>query len=145
MFTGYPIFPGENEAEQLAMIMEVIGAPPAHILSQASRRKLFFDSKNVPRTLNTKMYKKRRVGSKSLAQILKTNDANFIDFVMRCLEWDPSARINPEEALKHPWIQEIKKKTSKETRPKHRIRRDGESSAEHDKTSNDCVLNLILN
>ena len=86
LFTGYPIFPGENEAEQLAMIMEVIDAPPSHILAEASRRKLFFDSKNVPRTLNTKMYKKRRVGSKTLAQILKTNEANFIDFVSRCLE-----------------------------------------------------------
>ena len=83
---GYPIFPGENEAEQLAMIMEVIDLPPAHILADASRRKLFFDSKNVPRTLNTKMYKKRRVGSKSIAQILKTNDASFIDFITRCLE-----------------------------------------------------------
>jgi hypothetical protein len=87
LFTGYPIFPGENEAEQLAMIMEVIDSPPAHILAEASRRKLFFDSKNAPRALNTKMYKKRRVGSKSLAQVLKTNDTNFIDFVTRCLEY----------------------------------------------------------
>ena len=87
MFTGYPIFPGENEAEQLAMIMEVIDLPPAHILAEASRRKLFFDSKNMPRNLNTKLFKKRRVGSKSIAQILKTNDNNFIDFVTRCLEY----------------------------------------------------------
>jgi dual specificity tyrosine-phosphorylation-regulated kinase 2/3/4 len=139
LFTGYPIFPGENEAEQLAMIMEVCDLPPTHILADASRRKLFFDSKNVPRTLNTKMYKKRRVGSKSIAQILKTNDSNFIDFIQRCLEWDPTLRMNSEEALKHPWIQELKKKSSKEStsinitssnlgstkeiRPKHRISR----------------------
>jgi len=86
LFTGYPIFPGENEAEQLAMIMEVIDLPPANVLSEASRRKLFFDSKNMPRNLNTKLFKKRRVGSRSLAQILKTTDTNFIDFVSRCLE-----------------------------------------------------------
>lgn len=86
LFTGYPIFPGENEAEQLAMIMEVLDLPPANILANASRRKLFFDSKNVPRNLNTKLFKKRRVGSKSLGQILKTNDANFIHFVSGCLE-----------------------------------------------------------
>ena len=86
LFTGYPIFPGENEAEQLAMIMEVIDLPPANVLAEASRRKLFFDSKNMPRNLNTKLFKKRRVGSRSLAQILKTTDTNFIDFVSRCLE-----------------------------------------------------------
>ncbi|CAF0938845.1 unnamed protein product, partial [Brachionus calyciflorus] len=134
LFTGYPIFPGENEAEQLAMIMEVIDLPPAHILAEASRRKLFFDSKNMPRNLNTKLFKKRRVGSKSLAQILKTNDTNFIDFISRCLEWDPSVRMNAEDALKHPWILELKKKSSKDIRPKHRHRREAETSIEHDNT-----------
>ena len=66
--------------------MEVIDLPPSQLLAEASRRKLFFDSKNMPRNLNTKLFKKRRVGSRSLAQILKTNDANFIDFVSKCLE-----------------------------------------------------------
>lgn len=31
--TGYPLFPGENEAEQLAYIMEVKGIPDDYILS----------------------------------------------------------------------------------------------------------------
>ena len=41
---GYPIFPGENEQEQLSMIMEVIDLPPNHVLEQGTRRKLFFGS-----------------------------------------------------------------------------------------------------
>jgi dual specificity tyrosine-phosphorylation-regulated kinase 2/3/4 len=68
------------------MIMEVIDLPPPHILNEATRRKLFFDSKGVPRNLNTKLFKKRKPGSRLLAQILKTTDNNFIDFVKRCLE-----------------------------------------------------------
>jgi dual specificity tyrosine-phosphorylation-regulated kinase 2/3/4 len=32
LFTGYPIFPGENENEQLALMMEVRGIPPDHVL-----------------------------------------------------------------------------------------------------------------
>lgn len=43
--------------------------------------------------------------------------------------------MNPEEALKHPWILELKKKSSKEIRPKHRIRREAETSIEHENTS----------
>jgi dual specificity tyrosine-phosphorylation-regulated kinase 2/3/4 len=86
LITGYPIFPGENEAEQLAMIMEVIDLPPTHVLNEASRKKLFFDSKNIPRTLSTKTNKKRRVNSRPLAQILKNTDVNFVDFIARCLE-----------------------------------------------------------
>lgn len=42
LYTGYPLFPGENEAEQLACIMELFGTPSPSILSEAQRRKLFF-------------------------------------------------------------------------------------------------------
>ena len=42
LYTGYPLFPGENEAEQLACIMEVLGPPPRYITEVAPRRKIFF-------------------------------------------------------------------------------------------------------
>jgi dual specificity tyrosine-phosphorylation-regulated kinase 2/3/4 len=32
LYTGFPLFPGENEQEQLALIMEVRGVPPRGIL-----------------------------------------------------------------------------------------------------------------
>ena len=41
-------------------------------------------------------------------------------------------RLNADEAMKHPWILELKKKTSKEVRPKHRLRREAETSVEHE-------------
>ena len=31
---------------------------------------------------------------------------NYIKFIRKCLTWDPSKRITPEEALIHPWIVE---------------------------------------
>lgn len=42
LYTGYPLFPGENEVEQLACIMEILGLPPNLVLEQATRRRLFF-------------------------------------------------------------------------------------------------------
>lgn len=42
LYTGYPIFPGENEIEQLACIMEVLGTPPDNVIAHASRKRLFF-------------------------------------------------------------------------------------------------------
>jgi len=42
LYTGYPLFPGENEVDQLACIMELLGLPPNHVLEKAARRKLFF-------------------------------------------------------------------------------------------------------
>ncbi|CAF0909010.1 unnamed protein product [Rotaria sordida] len=125
LFTGYPIFPGENEQEQLAMIMEVIDLPPNHVLEQGTRRKLFFDSKGIPRTVSTKSLKKRRPASRPLAQILRTTDNNFIDFIRRCFEWDPVERLTPEEGLRHPWIVETKlKRSSHESRTRYKTKKD---------------------
>jgi serine/threonine protein kinase len=42
LFTGYPIFPGENEQEQLSCIMEVLGIPEKEFVNRSSRKKLFF-------------------------------------------------------------------------------------------------------
>jgi dual specificity tyrosine-phosphorylation-regulated kinase 2/3/4 len=42
LYTGYPLFPGENEMEQLACIMEILGLPPKTVLAAATRRRLFF-------------------------------------------------------------------------------------------------------
>lgn len=106
LYTGYPLFPGENEVEQLACIMEVIGLPPNPVLEQATRRRLFFDSKGNPRCITNSKGKKRRVLSKDLQQCVKTSDANFLDFIRRCLDWDPITRLTPEDALEHEWIKE---------------------------------------
>ncbi|XP_028814837.1 dual specificity tyrosine-phosphorylation-regulated kinase 4 isoform X2 [Denticeps clupeoides] len=106
LYTGYPLFPGESEVEQIACIMEVLGMPEAEFVQTASRRKLFFDSKGNPRNITNSKGKKRRPNSKDLASVLKTNDALFIDFLKCCLIWDPSKRMTPDEAMQHEWIQE---------------------------------------
>ncbi|CAF2693770.1 unnamed protein product [Rotaria sp. Silwood2] len=131
LFTGYPIFPGENEQEQLSMIMEVVDVPPNHVLEQGTRKKLFF---GMPRTISTKTLKKRRPASRPLGQILRTTDQNFIDFIRRCFEWDPVERLTPEEGLRHPWIIETKltQRTSRESRNKYRTKKDENISTVND-------------
>jgi len=37
LYTGFPIFPGESEMEQLALIMQVFGVPPLKVLKNAER------------------------------------------------------------------------------------------------------------
>lgn len=43
LFTGFPIFPGESENEQVLLFMETLGCPPRDMLEVAERRKKFFD------------------------------------------------------------------------------------------------------
>ncbi|XP_061513462.1 dual specificity tyrosine-phosphorylation-regulated kinase 4 isoform X5 [Anopheles gambiae] len=105
LYTGYPLFPGENEVEQLACIMEILGVPSKEVFQLATRKRLFFDSRGVPRCITNSKGRKRKPGSKTLSQALRCNDTVFIDFVSKCLEWDPHKRMTPEQAARHEWLQ----------------------------------------
>jgi dual specificity tyrosine-phosphorylation-regulated kinase 2/3/4 len=104
LFTGVPIFPGENEQEQLACIMEVFGPPEKHLIEKSTRKKLFFDSMGKPRLTISSKGRRRRPSSKTLQQVLKCEDEAFIDFLARCLRWDPERRLRPEEAIRHEFV-----------------------------------------
>ncbi|KAJ3368312.1 Dual specificity tyrosine-phosphorylation-regulated kinase [Kappamyces sp. JEL0680] len=108
LFTGYPLFPGENEAEQLACIMEVKGLPPNSLLASGSRTRTFFDSNGCPRSLVNSKGKKRRPGTKTLASLTKCSDPHFLQFIDKCLSWDPRLRMKPHEALGHSFILGLK-------------------------------------
>ncbi|XP_069489288.1 dual specificity tyrosine-phosphorylation-regulated kinase 3 isoform X2 [Ambystoma mexicanum] len=121
LLTGYPLFPGEDEGDQLACMMELLGAPPAKLLEQSKRAKNFINSKGYPRyctvtslpngavALNGSRSRRGKMraspGSKDWVTALKgCDDSLFIDFLKECLTWDPSARMSPSQALRHPWI-----------------------------------------
>ena len=108
LLTGYPTFPGENEQEQLACIMEIFGPPDKHLIEKSTRKKLFFDSLGKPRPVVSSKGKRRRPSSKTLSQVLKCDDEVFLDFIARCLRWDPDRRLKPEEAIHHEFITKLK-------------------------------------
>ena len=108
LFTGYPIFPGENEQEQLACIMEIFGPPEKHLIEKSTRKKLFFDSLGKPRLTVSSKGRRRRPSSKELRQALKCDDEAFLDFISRCLRWDPTRRMSPHDALKHEFLTGVK-------------------------------------
>ncbi|MEQ2170573.1 Dual specificity tyrosine-phosphorylation-regulated kinase 2, partial [Goodea atripinnis] len=121
LLTGYPLFPGEDEGDQLACVMELLGMPPQKILEQAKRAKNFINSKGHPRycgvnTLptgatvltGTRSRRGKMRGppaSKDWSVVLKgCEDPTFTDFIKKCLDWDPSSRLTPSQALRHPWL-----------------------------------------
>jgi len=48
----------------------VIGVPPTSVLEQSKRRKLFFDSANVPRIVANSRGKKRIPGAKDIVSMV---------------------------------------------------------------------------
>lgn len=108
LYTGYPLFPGENEQEQLGCIMEIFGPPEKHLIEKSTRKKLFFDSQGKPRLTVSSKGRRRKPSSKDLRSVLKCDDDAFVDFVARCLRWDPARRLTPHDALKHEFISGMK-------------------------------------
>ncbi|KAG6861883.1 hypothetical protein C0995_010589 [Termitomyces sp. Mi166 len=104
LYTGFPIFPGENEQEQLSCIMEVLGVPDKEYINRSTRKKLFFDVNGAPRAVINSKGRRRKPGSKSLQQVLRCTDEDFLDFIAKCLVWDPERRMKPQAALRHPFI-----------------------------------------
>ncbi|KAJ8258275.1 hypothetical protein COCON_G00172870 [Conger conger] len=121
LLTGYPLFPGEDEGDQLACVMELLGAPPQRLLEQSKRAKNFVSSKGHPRyctatslgngtvVLNGGRSRRGKLrgppGSKEWVSALKgCDDLTFLDFLKKCLVWDPAARLTPAQALRHPWL-----------------------------------------
>ena len=121
LLTGYPLFPGEDETDQLSCMMEVLGMPPTKMLENSKRSRSFFSSKGHPRyctvTINpdnsvtysgTRSRRGKYRGppdSKDLSRALKgCEDPLFLEFLQRCLIWDPALRMTPAQALRHNWL-----------------------------------------
>ena len=48
--------------------------------------------------------KLRKPKGKPLDLVIGDEDNDFLDFVRKCLEWDPEKRLDPDEALRHVWV-----------------------------------------
>jgi len=123
LLVGFPILPGEDEFDQMAMTIELLGMPPNHLIRDSKRASKFFSSDGLPRYCcvtnrdgipmisggkSRRGYQRGPPGSRDLATIfrgaLTSEDGMVVDFIRRCLEWDPKLRMTPEMALRHSWL-----------------------------------------
>lgn len=103
LYTGFAILPGEDESDQLACIIELLGMPPKQILDNSKRAKIFFNAKGYPRYCSTKTlddgsvilaegFSRRGIargppGSRKLKNALNgCDDVYFLQFISECLE-----------------------------------------------------------
>jgi len=127
LLTGYPLFPGEDESDQLACIIEMFGLPSKKFLATCKRERYFVTSRGIPRycvqsvddrgvTVIAGGYSKRgRFRGPPLSRDLiaalinggateAASDTLLIDFLRRCLEVNPDDRITAPEAIRHDWL-----------------------------------------
>lgn len=94
MYTGRPLFAGESEHDQLRLIAEALGPPPADVVKTGKVGGLF-DS----------FGRATGVGRRPvLGQLLSSLPEALSDLAAQCLHWSPSSRLSAEAALQHPFF-----------------------------------------
>jgi dual specificity tyrosine-phosphorylation-regulated kinase 2/3/4 len=110
MVTGKVLLRGESEIEQLMLMIELLGYPPESVMSESRKKKLFFFKDGTMRIQNFNDERPLVPGIKKI----ESTDPVW-DFIRKCLTWDATQRLKPEEALLHPWLageSKLKKKLS---------------------------------
>ena len=105
--TGSPIFPAKNEHELMLLQTEVLGIPAEYLLNRGTRTDEFYKRSAggyKPLRFTDRKGRRRVPHGRTLEAACSNQDPAFVDFVRRCLTWDPADRMTPIEALQHPYV-----------------------------------------
>lgn len=127
LFTGIPLFPGQNEFQMLQFIERYIGRFPEKVLNispkasqyfcengklmstssyykniQPPREIICFQYDNIKEIVLRYAYEQGKTQEEKMKE--KERRLIFIDFLEQLLKIDPNERITPEEALSHKFI-----------------------------------------
>lgn len=93
ILTLEPLFPGDNELDQLHKIHSVIGTPPHSLLERFKHRNVTFD-----------FPKKKSLAFHNLVPML--SDIG-VDVLKKCLVYHPDTRISAKKLLNHSYFEDL--------------------------------------
>ena len=96
--TLIPLFPGDNELDQMQKIQNVLGAPSQEVLNQY--KKCSFDHVN---DINVSTTKK----GCGINKYLSHSSPEFIDLILKMLNYNPEERLSAKQAVQHPFFKDI--------------------------------------
>jgi serine/threonine protein kinase len=116
LWTGYVLFQNDSVQSLLARVLGIIGEFPYHLMTRGryvpqyftQDGQLYQEIEGPPcpergRRLHLLVPKKT-----SLEQRMRTESDEFLDFLSKLLQLDPSKRPTASEALEHPWLTKCK-------------------------------------
>jgi len=112
LFTGRPLFPGEDEAEQVGRHVAVLGLPPFEMVCNSRKGSRYFSIDRDEKTV--KYIKQHTIKQTSLEQELgsrftrsRPDHVAMLDLISQMLVYDPAQRITPAQALQHSLFSRI--------------------------------------
>lgn len=93
---GQPIFPGESASDQLVEIIKILGSPSKNQILAMNPE---YDEFKFPMI---KAYPWQKVFKN------KTVPDDYIDLITKLLTYEPKVRLNPINALLHPFFDELR-------------------------------------
>ena len=93
LFTGHTLFTGEDYADQLSKIFQVVGTPSDEFVSQIPSEPTQIYIRSLP------VFQKQPFSIQ-----FDISDPQAVDLLDRLLVVDPAQRISAEEALSHPYL-----------------------------------------
>lgn len=96
--TLFPLFPGDNELDQMQKIQNILGCPSQEVMNQY--KKCSFDHVNE---INISFNKK----GCGINKYMPHSSPEFIDLIMKMLNYNPEERYSAKQALQHPFFKDL--------------------------------------
>ncbi|KAG0576676.1 hypothetical protein KC19_5G098500 [Ceratodon purpureus] len=94
----FPLFPGNNELDQINKIHKILGTPPQALVDKMKRRSRHADF-NFPTQAGT-----------GIARLIPHASAACIELVNKLLAYDPDERLSARQALTHLYFKDLRDK-----------------------------------
>ena len=92
----FPLFPGNNELDQIHKIHNILGTPSRDILDNFQQKASHMDFNFPP---------KEGTGIKNL---IPNVNAECLDLIIKLLNYSPENRLSARKALKHPYFRDLR-------------------------------------
>lgn len=93
----FPLFPGQNEMDQIHKIHNVLGTPSPELLARKFKRNASHMDFNFPEKKGT-----------GLERLIPHADVELIELMKKLIRYDPDDRILARQALKDPYFRDLR-------------------------------------
>jgi len=116
----FPLFPGQNEMDQIAKIHGVLGTPSPELLASRFKRNASHMDFNFPEKKGTE-----------IERLIPHAEPDLVELMRKLIKYDPDERIIARKALKDPYFRELRDAERAKAEPSQAGTERVEHSASH--------------